>query len=138
MPYVCSGQGLIFFRCQGIAFHSFDNGHNKFGFYAFDILSIKKLTKGRKEIQVYSDEDIDEIVDHKCLHDLLEQALSTISEREADVIKMRTGFNGTREMTLEEIAISLGLTRERIRQIEGNALRKLKHSNYTKLLREFL
>lgn len=104
----------------------------------FHVMSIEQLMKGKKEGISYSDDNFIDISYFKCLHDVLVQSFSVISEREAYVVKMRNGFNNMPEMTLEEIAISLDLTKERVRQIEVNALRKLKHCIYAKLLLDFL
>jgi RNA polymerase sigma factor (sigma-70 family) len=64
------------------------------------------------------------------LHDLVEglnKALSTLTAREEKLIRMRFGIGETSQHTLEEVAQTFGLTRERVRQIEGKALRKLRH-----------
>lgn len=56
----------------------------------------------------------------------IERALSTLTEREAEIIKMFFGIGGMPEMTLEEIGVNFGLTRERVRQIKEKAIRRLK------------
>ncbi len=56
----------------------------------------------------------------------LERVLTTLTEREADIIKLFYGIGGKQEMTLEEIGETFGLTRERVRQIKEKALRKLR------------
>ena len=61
------------------------------------------------------------------LKDHLDEVLATLSEREAKVLKLRFGLEGNKQMTLEEVGKVFGVTRERIRQIEAKALRKLKH-----------
>ncbi|MDR9391762.1 MAG: RNA polymerase sigma factor RpoD, partial [Trueperaceae bacterium] len=69
----------------------------------------------------------------------LEDALDKLNEREAQVLKMRKGLVDGREHTLEEVGQFFGVTRERIRQIENKALRKLKyHESRTRKLRDFL
>lgn len=67
----------------------------------------------------------------------VERALSTLTERERDIIKLFFGIN-TQEMTLEEIGEKFGLTRERVRQIKENAIRRLRHSSRSKLLKTYL
>ncbi len=72
------------------------------------------------------------------LSEELEKALSKLSEREALVLKLRKGLIDGREHTLEEVGKRLGVTRERVRQIEKRALRKLKyHESRTRKLRDF-
>jgi RNA polymerase primary sigma factor len=68
----------------------------------------------------------------------LEEVLGTLSEREAKVLKLRFGLEGTKAMTLEEVGKVFGVTRERIRQIEAKALRKLKHPSRRKKLQDYL
>ena len=67
----------------------------------------------------------------------VERALSTLTERERDIIKLFFGIN-TQEMTLEEIGEKFGLTRERVRQIKEKAIRSLRHSSRSKLLKTYL
>lgn len=68
----------------------------------------------------------------------LDEVLSTLSDREARVLKLRFGLEGTKQMTLEEVGRVFGVTRERIRQIEAKALRKLKHPSRRKKLQDYL
>ncbi len=72
------------------------------------------------------------------LKENIEEVLVTLSDREARVLKMRFGLDGYRPMTLEEVGREFGVTRERIRQIEAKALRKLKHSSRRKKLQDYL
>ena len=67
----------------------------------------------------------------------VERALSTLTERERDIIKLFFGIN-TQEMTLEEIGEKFGLTRERVRQIKEKAIRRLRHSSRSKLFKTYL
>lgn len=62
--------------------------------------------------------------------------LDTLSPREADILRMRFGINAEKAMTLEEVGQHYGLTRERIRQIENKAIRKLRHPMRAKMLKE--
>jgi RNA polymerase primary sigma factor len=64
-----------------------------------------------------------------------EDVLSTLTPREANVLKMRFGVGGGGEHTLEEVGRPFAVTRERIRQIEANALRKLRHPSRIERLR---
>ncbi|MEX2541884.1 MAG: RNA polymerase sigma factor RpoD [Trueperaceae bacterium] len=73
------------------------------------------------------------------LSEELDEALGKLNEREAMVLKLRKGLVDGREHTLEEVGSHFGVTRERIRQIENKALRKLKyHESRTRKLRDFL
>jgi RNA polymerase primary sigma factor len=72
------------------------------------------------------------------LKDHLGEVLSTLSDREAKVLKLRFGLDGSKQMTLEEVGKVFGVTRERIRQIEAKALRKLKHPSRRKKLQDYL
>jgi len=73
------------------------------------------------------------------LNSALDDALGALREREAEVLKMRKGLIDGRQHTLEEVGQHFGVTRERIRQIENKALRKLKyHESRTRQLRDFL
>jgi RNA polymerase primary sigma factor len=74
----------------------------------------------------------------KLLRDQLRDVLSTLGEREREVLAMRYGLNDGRTRTLEEVGRAFGVTRERIRQIEAKALRKLRHPSRAKMLRDFL
>ncbi len=72
------------------------------------------------------------------LKENIEEVFQTLSEREAKVLKMRFGLAGYRSMTLEEVGREFGVTRERIRQIEAKALRRLKHPSRRKKLQDYL
>jgi len=75
----------------------------------------------------------------KMLKENVEEVLDSLSEREAKVLKMRFGLErNQRPMTLEEVGREFGVTRERIRQIEAKALRKLKHPSQRKKLQDYL
>jgi len=67
----------------------------------------------------------------------IERALSTLTERERDIIRLFFGI-GCQDMTLEEIREQFGLTRERVRQIKEKAIRRLRHTSRSKLLKTFL
>ena len=72
------------------------------------------------------------------LRERIRAVLDTLPPREAQVIRLRYGLDGRPPLTLEEIAHKFGLTRERIRQIENKALRRLRHPSRTRQLREYL
>ena len=71
------------------------------------------------------------------LAEALKEILDTLTEREADVLRMRFGMYDGRTHTLEEVGQIFGVTRERIRQIENKAIRKLRHPSRAKNIRDF-
>ena len=72
------------------------------------------------------------------LRERINDVLSTLSPREARIIRLRFGLDCDKQYTLEEVGRKFGLTRERIRQIEGKALRRLRNPRQARLLREYL
>ena len=72
------------------------------------------------------------------LRDHLEEALATLNPREVRILRMRFGLQNGQSYTLEEVGKKFGLTRERIRQIEGQALRRLRHPSRSRDLRDYL
>jgi RNA polymerase primary sigma factor len=71
------------------------------------------------------------------LRERVDEVLATLSPREARILRLRFGLGQDRAYTLEEVGRKFGLTRERIRQIEGKALRRLRQPNRARLLREY-
>ncbi len=74
---------------------------------------------------------------HTVLAVALSQILDTLTEREADVLRLRFGMHDGKTHTLEEVGQHFGVTRERIRQIENKAIRKLRHPSRAKKIRDF-
>lgn len=68
----------------------------------------------------------------------INQVLSTLTEREEKVLRLRFGLEDGRSRTLEEVGQQFNVTRERIRQIEAKALRKLRHPNRSNKVRDYL
>ncbi len=75
---------------------------------------------------------------HKLLKEQLEELLNTLTPREARILRLRFGLQNGHIYTLEEVGQKFGLTRERIRQIEGQALRRLRHPRRSRKLRDYL
>lgn len=86
--------------------------------------------------------DSEETPDSELMNDSLrkevQRALSTLTQREADVITLYFGLNGEHSMTLEEIGEKFNLTRERVRQIKEKAIRRLRHTSRSKALKPYL
>ncbi|TNF53469.1 sigma-70 family RNA polymerase sigma factor, partial [bacterium] len=79
-----------------------------------------------------------ESVMQKDLKNQIKNALDTLSQKEVEIIKRRFGMEDDISQTLEEVGNELNVTRERIRQIEGNALKKLRHPTRSQSLRSFI
>jgi RNA polymerase primary sigma factor len=75
---------------------------------------------------------------HESLRTEIERALDTLTPREADVIRLYFGLGNQHPMTLEEIGETFDLTRERVRQIKEKAIRRLKHTSRSKILKTYL
>ena len=75
---------------------------------------------------------------HTLLKEQLDEVLSSLTDREAKVLRLRFGLEDGRPRTLEEVGKEFDVTRERIRQIEAKALRKLRHPSRSKKLKDFL
>lgn len=80
----------------------------------------------------------DSILMTESLKQEIERALSTLTEREAEVIKLYFGLNKEHSLTLEEIGERFNLTRERVRQIKEKAIRRLRHASRSKNLKSYL
>jgi RNA polymerase, sigma 70 subunit, RpoD len=80
----------------------------------------------------------DDVTSNQLLKEQLNALLSSLTERERAVLEMRFGLKDGESHTLEEVGQAFGVTRERVRQIESKALRKLRHPGYRRKLRDFL
>lgn len=80
----------------------------------------------------------DEELMNESLRIEIERALQTLTPREADLIRLYYGLNGSHPMTLEEIGETFDLTRERVRQIKEKAIRRLKHTSRSKILKSYI
>ena len=79
-----------------------------------------------------------EAASHTLLKEQLNEVLNTLTDREAKVLKLRFGLEDGKARTLEEVGQRFEVTRERIRQIEAKALRKLRHPSRSKKVKDFL
>jgi len=79
-----------------------------------------------------------EATHQRLLHEGIEEVLSTLTPREARILRLRYGLQNGRSYTLEEVGRKFGLTRERIRQIESKALRRLRHPSRSRQLKDYL
>lgn len=79
-----------------------------------------------------------DVASGQLMRENVEEVLKALSDREAKVLEMRFGLNDQKPMTLEEVGKEFGVTRERIRQIEAKALRKLKHPSRRRKLQDYL
>ena len=75
---------------------------------------------------------------YESLRKEIDRAISTLTPREADVVRLYFGLNGSHPMTLEEIGEKFDLTRERVRPIKEKAIRRLKHTSRSKILKSYL
>lgn len=89
-------------------------------------------------IQDYHVEVPADAATYRLLHEQLMEVLSTLTEREQKVLRLRFGLDDGRPRTLEEVGRQFNVTRERIRQIEAKALRKLRHPSRSKILKDYL
>ncbi|MGB9707122.1 MAG: RNA polymerase sigma factor RpoD [Microgenomates group bacterium] len=80
----------------------------------------------------------DDTASRQLLKENIKDVLDTLSDREAKVLKMRFGLDGYKPMTLEDVGKEFGVTRERVRQIEVKALRKLRHPSRRMKLKDYL
>ncbi len=92
----------------------------------YDVLPNDSLPGPEKELVVES------------LRKDIDRSLSTLTVRESEILKMYYGLNGKPAQTLEEIGIRFDLTRERVRQIKEKAIRRLKHTSRSKMLKSYL
>jgi len=82
--------------------------------------------------------DPEDNASYEMLKNELEDVLETLTDREENVLRLRFGLDDGRQRTLEDVGKVFGVTRERIRQIEAKALRKLRHPSRSKQLKDFL
>lgn len=81
---------------------------------------------------------IEEIIENRELRRILNEILATLAHREEQVIRLRFGFDDSKQRTLEEVGKIFNVTRERIRQIESKALRRLRHPSRSRNIKSFI
>ncbi len=94
-----------------------------------------------KFLDIYLNEDstaTDSILMRESLHREIQRSLSTLTDKERDVINLYYGIGLNNGLTLEEIGEKFNLTRERVRQIKKKAIRRLKHTSRSELLKAYL
>lgn len=91
-----------------------------------------------KLLPIVSDEDMIQEVDRKLLRENIDIILNELKPRESLVLTLRFGLDDGVSRTLEEVAQSLGVTRERVRQIEAKTLRLLRHPSRSRRLKDYL
>jgi RNA polymerase primary sigma factor len=79
-----------------------------------------------------------EVTYQTMMRENINEVLATLTPREARILRLRFGLDGARPYTLEEVGLKFGLTRERIRQIEGKALRQLRHPHKARQLKDYI
>lgn len=93
------------------------------------------------ELGMFVEDDISptpiEVTYQSILRDKIDEVLETLSPREARILRLRFGLDDGKIFTLEEVGEKFGLTRERIRQIEGKALRQLRHPHKARQLKDY-
>lgn len=102
-----------------------------------NVLFLDELYEDYNEIPISSNEATYEVSESNELHNVINSILSTIPERESTIIKMRFGIDYPHEYTLAEISSHFNRTRERIRQLETNTLRRLKHPSRAQIIKNF-
>ena len=101
--------------------------------------SIEKIIENDQEVELgMCDESLESIVSHNLLKEQLISVLCTLTPREEKVLRLRFGFDDESARTLEEVGKEFNVNRERIRQIEAKALRKLRHPSRSKKLKDYL
>ncbi len=118
---------------QGFIFVSSANATTPFHVDAEENILIQ--IRGDKFVRTFDNADRSLI--QESLAKEISRALTTLTERESDIVRLFFGI-GCQEMTLEEIGERFGLTRERVRQIKEKAIRRLRHTSRSKLLKTYL
>jgi len=123
-----------------VPFESYEELYSMF-FENVDVLEKHELASLNGNLyprELISEEDVEEKTAVIMMREQLFEVLGTLTEREQRVLELRYGLNGGEAKTLEEVGIAFNVTRERIRQIEAKALRKLRHPSRSRKIRDYL
>lgn len=104
---------------------------------AIKVYSLDEMLDSGDDLYCYDNFDIYEISEHHLLKELMQKALETLPEKELEIIKLRFGLIDNNEYTLEDVGLMYRVSRERIRQLEAKALRRMNHPTRAKFIREF-
>lgn len=99
---------------------------------------ISEDDEAEEDSRLSYDADIEGVVENRLLTEAISQALKSLTEREKSVLELRYGLIDGTPKTLEEVGALFNVTRERIRQIEAKALRKLRHPSRIKKLIDYV
>lgn len=102
-----------------------------------EVCSLDEILESDDNLCLYDNFDIDEILDHHLLKEVMRKTLGKLSEKEAQIIKLRFGLIDNNEYTLEDVGAMYRVTRERIRQLEAKALRKMRHPSRSKIIKNY-
>lgn len=123
---------------QTLTFDSFDEMYERF-FPEEKMLDKREKRIYRRFIEKIGVFDkIENIVGEREMREAINEGLNNLTDREQKVIRDRFGFDDGKEKTLEEVGADLGVTRERIRQIETNVLKKLRQPSYVKKFQDYI
>ncbi|XCP85130.1 sigma-70 family RNA polymerase sigma factor [Roseburia hominis] len=123
-----------------IPFESFEVLYGMF-LENFDVFEKHEKTKVNGDLyprELICEYDIEDEISAVMMREQLLEVLGTLTEREQRVLELRYGLKGGEPKTLEEVGIAFNVTRERVRQIEAKALRKLRHPSRSRKLRDYM
>jgi RNA polymerase primary sigma factor len=121
----------------------FESYEELYGMYFDTFDGFEEREEQQTNVDVYPrelscEDNIEEKVTDIMMHEHLLEVLGTLSDREQLVLELRYGLKGDAPKTLEEVGMEFNITRERVRQIEAKALRKLRHPSRSRKLRDYI
>lgn len=123
-----------------VPFESYEELYHMF-FENFDVFEKHESIQMKGDFypqELISEEDVEENISDIMMHEQLLEVLETLTEREQRVLELRYGLKNGAPKTLEEVGAAFNVTRERVRQIEAKALRKLRHPSRSRKLRDYI